>query len=88
MTSGITRDDWLAALQEVEHLSEADTNAVTTIEFMAMTGLKRTTAHARLNQLVEMGKATQTMKQVRDRQGRRVTVPAFCLVQQPWNLSL
>ena len=54
--SGISRDEWLKALQEVGIERENDPDALTIDEFAAMFGMARTTAQHRLERLVAAGK--------------------------------
>jgi hypothetical protein len=77
--SGITRDDWLQALHEAGVVTESDDTAITLAEFADMTGLKHATAHARLQLLVETGKAIQTHKLTRTRGGKMVMHKAYRL---------
>lgn len=78
--SGITRDDWLRAMQEAGLVHETDDGALTVTEFAEMFNLKSSTARRRLEMLVEAKKARETRKQVEDAQGRKTIVLAYRLL--------
>lgn len=76
----ITRDDWMAAVKEAEGIPE-ESDALTVTEFMALMGMKRTTARKQLLDLVRLGKAQYTTKRQRNMQGVVIEVPAYTLVK-------
>lgn len=80
MTGGITRDDWLKAMEDAGLVQETDQEALTVSEFAEMFELPDSTARARLDRLVEAGRAKETRKQVEDSQRRRTIVAAYRLV--------
>ena len=82
MSTGINRDEWLAAVKEAEEaLHTQDTDAITTREFMALTGLGSTTAKKRLSQWAETGKVVATEKYILNSRGFLVKVLAYRLVK-------
>ena len=64
--SGISRDEWLAAIGESS--SEDDQGAITSREFAVMLGLEITAARKRMAKLVASGKAIRTSKVIRQGQ--------------------
>jgi hypothetical protein len=74
----ITRDDWLAALHDMDGQSD-DPEALSVREFAAALGFGRSAAMRRLAWLVKEGKAVQVVKLVCRPDGGRVRVPAFRL---------
>lgn len=80
----ITREDWLAALEQAEREAHAvpESDAVSVKEFAAMMGIHRLTAQLRLDQLVATGRAQKTTKRVRRASGVPITVPAYRLLKQ------
>lgn len=81
MTSGISRDDWLKALEEAGcHDSEDDQQAVTIEEFAEMFQLSRATAERRLRHLDVKGLAMRTRKRAPAMDGRVVQYVAYRLV--------
>lgn len=76
--SGISRDEWLAALGE--SMPTPDPSALTTVELAAMLGMARTTAEVRIRKLLAAKKIVRTVKIVRDAGGAMRRVPAFKLV--------
>lgn len=80
MSSGISRDEWLAALAEVGDDELDDRDAITTTDFMAMFNLDRQTARRRLEKLVAAGKATRTKKRERLTDGRNMKCTGYRLV--------
>lgn len=84
MNSGITRDEWLHALNEAGfHDEKHDPDAVTAPEFAALMGLARLTAERRLKRLVEVGQATRVYKRTLRSDGKPITLPAYRLIKQP-----
>lgn len=77
--SGISRDDWLRALDEaVQADGDLDPDALTVLEFAQMCGIPSTTARRRLDLMVEHGKAERVRKRSA---GRIVTVTAYRLMK-------
>ena len=80
MGSGITRDDWLQALEESGVKIVDDRDAVTVLEFAELVGgLSHSGAMRRLRALEEAGRAVKTTKWS-SRAGRRSLSTAFRLV--------
>lgn len=80
--SGINRDEWLKAMQDVGLRSETDDQSALTIdEFAELFQLPRTTAQHRLQALVSKGKAVETTKVKRTTNNRLITFRAFKLEQ-------
>lgn len=79
--SGITRDDWLKALNEAGVVTEDDQNAVTVNEFMVMFDLPRQQASRQLIQLEAAGRAVRTRKIGTTPDGKTVRYLAFRLRQ-------
>ena len=78
----ITRDEWLAALNEAGYHDEKhDPDAVTIPEFAALIGVTRRTAEWRLKRLVETGHATRAYKRTTRSDGKPITLPAYRLVK-------
>jgi predicted ArsR family transcriptional regulator len=75
--SGITRDEWLSALNEPVN---NDPNAITVVELAAMLQIGRTAAKERMAKLVKDGKAVRLSKIVTNQDGRRHRVPAYKLL--------
>jgi hypothetical protein len=83
-SAGITRDEWLAALESAGYAQEHDPNAVTIPEFMAMMGLRSLAAASqRLATLAAQGKATKTRKIGIGADGRQLSRVAFALRKTP-----
>jgi hypothetical protein len=80
-SSGISRDEWLSAVAELERAPLPETDAITTQEFAKMIGVSRSVAHRRLGLLVDAGKAVRATKQMRRTNGGVVSVPAYQLVK-------
>jgi len=80
---GISRDEWLHALQEANiDLCIHDPDSITTGEFGEMLNIDRSAAARRLKLLVKAGRATRTTKRVQGSDGRTVTLPAYKLVEE------
>lgn len=79
MNSGISRDDWLRALNDIGHSDQDDQGAVTIKEFGAMFGMPETSASYRLRRLELEGKAVRTWKLQRNGYGRNVRYVAYRL---------
>lgn len=77
--SGITRDEWLAALKQATPADDPD--VFTKNELGVMLGLKRTTMQERLKRLVLDGKAIRTTKRVTTTGGVQTSVAAYKLVK-------
>jgi hypothetical protein len=75
----ISRDEWLAALNEAQLLPESDEQALTVWEFQEMFDLPRYTAERRLEALVRAGKATRTNKRCAALDGRVRNMRAYRL---------
>lgn len=80
--SGISRDEWLAALDEAGLRDENDDDAITVNEFARLMGLTRWMATLKLRALVEMGKAAETHKRVTRSDGHRVRAQAYRLLER------
>ena len=82
--SGITRDEWLAALDKVNRpVLDADPAALTVREFAALLGIGVDAARERLNRLVLAGLAVRVSKQYRDTTGAIQRAPAYRLENKP-----
>lgn len=79
--SGITRDDWLRALEEANVPTENDQGAVTIAEFAKMMDLTPWMAAYHLRNLHQNGHAVRTYKRGPDSRGRRKTLVAYRLVE-------
>lgn len=75
----ISRDEWLAALEEVAHVD--DQGALTMRDLGALLGLRPTATKERVNKLVTEGKARLVRKRIQDTTGRSQWVPAYRLVK-------
>lgn len=77
----INRDAWLAALKDVSQVEVADEypDAITVVEFAALTGLGRDQANRRLQQMVERGRAERVRKRQVCSDGGVRPVPAYRL---------
>jgi DeoR/GlpR family transcriptional regulator of sugar metabolism len=80
ITGGINRDDWLAALGDIERVD--DQSALTVREFAKVFGYAERTARKRLDVLVESGKATVTSKRVPRAASGPHYVTAYKLVER------
>lgn len=78
---GITRDDWLRALDEAGCATVDDQGAMTAQEFAEMIGVDRQAAGRRLRMLEKAGKATRTTKRAKASDGRYYISPAYKLVE-------
>jgi hypothetical protein len=79
--SGISRDDWLSALESAGFTQENDQGAITIPEFMAMMGLASLPAASkRLDTLVAQGKAKRTRKVAVGTDGRQLSRVAYRLL--------
>lgn len=79
--SGITRDEWLKALEAAGfHHDAGDQSALTTLEFAKLFGLPRHTASRRLEALIASGRAVRTHKWCLDRNGRSYCHIAYRLL--------
>lgn len=76
---GINRDEWLAAVRELEPVNDQD--ALTITELAALLGTKVTATRERMSKMLAEGKATRTTKLVSDNYGRSQSVPAYRLVK-------
>jgi hypothetical protein len=82
MTTTITREEWLKALQDAEEpVDAADPNVLTATELQAVFGVGRSATQERIARLIAAGKAKMTTKRVRFVDGRVYTVPAYRLVR-------
>src|SRR5262245_15280371 len=77
--SGITRDDWLRALQDVGWNDTDERDAVTRKEFAAMLQIDFQAAVRRLEVLVDKGMAVEKRKRETDGLGRMKHVIAYRL---------
>jgi hypothetical protein len=83
MSSGISRDEWLSALQSAGIDDRDDQDAMTPMELGEILGIDRQAAVRRLKKMVKMGKATPTRKRVHDAGGRMQSHTAYRLVDKP-----
>ena len=79
MSTAISRDEWLAALNEAGISDVDDQDALTVDEFGAMFGIDRQTADRRLKKLEAAGKAVKTRKRCAPH-GRLIWYVAYKLV--------
>lgn len=80
MSSGIDRDQWLAALTAAGvALPDDDPQALTVREFAAMFHCHKDVASRQLLALVAGGQATRTIKRFRDAAGRWQRAAAYRL---------
>lgn len=76
----ITRDDWLAALEETRaNEVDRDPSLLSYDEFASLMGIARATAVKRLNELVEAGRAVRSVKRILAPDGRIRAVVAYRL---------
>ncbi len=76
--SGISRDEWLAALATVQPAHDED--AFTVAELTDIFGLHKSATKERVKKLVETGAAVAVVKRVPDASGRLQPLPAYRLV--------
>lgn len=76
--SGISRDEWLAALGD--SALPCDPDALTVNEIAAMCSIGRQAAYLRVRQLVAEKRATVTVKLVTNSSGVTKRMPAYRLV--------
>jgi hypothetical protein len=81
-SSGITRDEWMAAMSDVENAPLPADDALSTLDFAKMMGLSRSQAHRRLMLLLEAGKAERCTKLMRRNGVGVVQIPAFRLIKK------
>lgn len=81
--SGITKDDWLRALNEANESVADDPEAITIGEFAQMFGLRFHVASYRLRNMLLKGRAVRTSKRGYDGAGRYKTLTAYKLTEQP-----
>lgn len=81
--SGISRDEWLRALEAAHIAVVDDQSATTATEFADLFGLDRQSALRKLQALEKSGQATRTTKTTRGIDGRRYSSPAFKLAPGP-----
>lgn len=81
MSSGISREDWLKALEDANVPTENDQGAVTVQEFADMMGVTRWMAGYNLRKLLSQGRAVRTHKRAMDTGGRCKTHVAYRLVE-------
>lgn len=79
MSTTITRDDWLKALDDAGITGENDESALTVNEYAEMMGVSRCTAFSQLQRLVRLGKAAKTYKMGTTSYGRNIRYIAFRL---------
>lgn len=80
--SGISHDEWLAALEELRPGKTDDPNAISAHEFAKLMGMGIKRARVTLNQLVDTGKARRTTKWLRrPSDGQMVQIPAYVLIK-------
>lgn len=79
--SGISRDEWLRALEDAGISdTEDDQEALTMEELAALLGIPRQTAMHRIKKLAEMGKVKRTHKWGTNSYGRRMHYVAWRLL--------
>lgn len=83
MTTSITREDWLHALDEAGVKPVDDRDATTIAEFAELTGLTIWMAAYRLRKFVAAGKAIRTSKRGPDSFGRIKQLAAYRLIEKP-----
>lgn len=76
----INRDEWLAAVRELEPAH--DPEALTVSELQSLLGTKKSTTKSRLAKLIEDGTAIQTSKRITDNLGRSQFVTAYRLLKR------
>jgi predicted transcriptional regulator len=76
--SGISRDEWLSALNESD---VNDPAALSMAELSALLKIARSTAQLRIDRLVKEGKAARTSKVVTTDTGRRYRITAYKLLK-------
>lgn len=76
MSSGISRDEWIAALNEAQPVN--DPAALTVTELAELIGISKPAARLRIAALVKAKRAIPTTKRV-----YRSIVPAYRLVSTP-----
>lgn len=81
--SGISRDEWLRALEEAGVDDRNDPEAVTAHELGVMLGIDHQAAARRLRKLEAIGKATKTRKRTAAADGRMSFMVAYRLVDTP-----
>lgn len=79
-SSGISRDLWLKALEDVGESQTNDPDAITITEFADTFGLLRQAAARQLETLTKAGKAIRTRKKAKALNGHMVSHIAYRLV--------
>ena len=84
MSEGITRAEWMKALEDAGEAHVDDRESMTAKEFAEMFDppLDRTTATRKLLRLVEAGVAVKTKKTATSGDGRRQNVTSYKLLKQ------
>lgn len=77
--TGITRDEWVAALKQAEPVNDPD--VFTTYEIGAMVGIRGTAARKHIRRLFAEGKVARASKRITDTSGRVQCVTAYRLVR-------
>jgi hypothetical protein len=80
-SSGITREDWLAAVAACEEHPTDDSEALTSDELEEVFGCGATTVRKRLRALFAEDRVTRATKIIKTESGRLVRVPAYRLVR-------
>ena len=80
-SSGISRDDWLKAVQDVQVPVVDDRGAMTTHEFGAMMGCSINVAQRKIKGLFALGRVRQTTKFITRTDGSRLPVSAYLPVK-------
>lgn len=77
----ITRDDWLAAVKEAANAPLPDSDALSLVELAEVFGVGRGAAQVRVDRLLAVGRAEQTSKLMRMKNGALRTVQAYRLLK-------
>lgn len=79
--AGISRDDWLAALQEAREAPLPESDALTIRELADLVGVSRVQMWRRVEVMVKAGTAIPTLKLIRRNTTGTMRVPAYRLVK-------
>jgi predicted transcriptional regulator len=79
--SGINRDEWLAAVAEVEGVSDPD--AITRDELGVLLGLSKSATKERIVKLLADGLVQRSRKRVTNNAGHLQWIPAYRLMKAP-----
>lgn len=84
MSGGISRDEWLKALEDAGvHSTVDDQDALTMAEVAQMLSITPLAAKLRMDTMVKLGRAKATFKWGTASNGRRQHLKAYRLIEEP-----